>query len=63
MRILLEVDACVGHGRCYALDPESFEPDDLGHCIVVATEPSGDALDRARRAVEACPEGALSIED
>ncbi len=63
MRIRLDPDACVGHGRCYVLDPERFAPDDLGHCEVVEPNPSDDALARVRRAVDACPEGALVIED
>jgi len=63
VRIRLDDDACVGHGRCYVLDPSTFGPDDLGHCeLLVAEVPAADQ-DRARRAVAACPEGALSIED
>ena len=67
--IRLDVDACVGHGRCYALAPLTFLPDELGHCEVVdealdeATgEAAGEADDRVRRAVAACPEGALRLE-
>jgi ferredoxin len=63
MRIRLDPDACVGHGRCYALDPLDFEPDDLGHCEVVQANPPDEALDRVRRAVNACPEAALQLED
>lgn len=63
MRIRLDPDACVGHGRCYVLDPVHFAPDDLGHCEVVDPNPSDDELDRVRRAVDACPERALTIEE
>jgi ferredoxin len=63
VRIRLDPEVCVGHGRCYTLDPMHFEPDDLGHCEVVLRNPTDDVLDRARRAVEACPEGALVLED
>lgn len=63
MRIRLDPDACVGHGRCYALDAVHFSADDLGHCIVVEAELSDDTLDRARLAVLACPEEALSLEE
>lgn len=65
-RIRLDVDACVGHGRCYALAPLTFLPDELGHCEVVdeaLDEVTGEAADRVRRAIAACPEGALSLED
>ena len=33
MKVRVDPDLCVGHGRCYALAPEVFEPDDFGHCI------------------------------
>lgn len=62
VRIVLDVDACVGHGRCYALDPATFLPDDLGHCEIVVATVEGEAAERARRAVAACPEGALTLE-
>lgn len=66
MRIRLDVAACVGHGRCYALDPATFFPDDLGHCeLVVEIVDAVDVLaaERARRAIAACPEGALTFEE
>jgi ferredoxin len=62
VHIRLDADACVGHGRCYAIDPDVFEPDDLGHCIVLRSDVAPDDEDRARRAVDACPEGALVID-
>ena len=63
VRIRLDVAACVGHGRCYALDPATFLPDDLGHCELAVDVVDGEGAERARRAVAACPEGALTIED
>lgn len=61
----LEVDLtlCVGHGKCYLLAPDLFEPrDDEGRARVVAGPiPSDDEtrVKRAELAIEACPEGAL----
>lgn len=63
MRIRLDPDACVGHGRCYVLDPEHFAPDDLGHCEVLRPDTPAEVLEQVRRAVDACPEGALTLED
>jgi len=63
MRIRLDPDACVGHGRCYALDAVHFTADDLGHCVVLDATLTVDTVDRARTAVLACPEEALSIEE
>lgn len=63
MRIRLDPDACVGHGRCYVLDAGHFEPDDLGHCVVVSPDLAPDDAEVARKAVQACPEGALTLEE
>jgi len=61
MRIVLDPNACVGHGRCYALSPQVFMPDEIGHCEVVATEVDDYQLESARVAVASCPEDALQL--
>ena len=33
MKLRIDADACTGHGRCYVLAPEVFEPDDEGHSV------------------------------
>lgn len=63
LRVVLDVNACVGHGRCYTLDPGTFLPDDLGHCEVVVDVIDAGSSERTRRAVAACPESALSLEE
>lgn len=63
MRITVDDAACTGHGRCYALAPDVFAPDDEGHCVVVVAEPTGDLETSARSAVANCPENALAIVD
>ncbi len=62
MRIVFDEQACVGHGRCYALAPQVFDADDLGHCVVLLTEPPAELEAAARLAVASCPEDALTIE-
>jgi ferredoxin len=61
MRIVLDEERCQGHGRCYGLAPEVFEPDDYGHCRVRHEVVEGELLDAARKGVENCPERALSL--
>lgn len=63
VRIVLDAAACTGHGRCYALAPEVFDADDLGHCVILDPEPAGEREAPAVRAVSSCPEQALSIEE
>jgi ferredoxin len=61
MRVEVEGAACTGHGRCYALAPEVFAPDDDGHCEVVHDEVPADLHAGARTAVGNCPEAALRV--
>ena len=61
MRIEFDQEACTGHGRCYALAPEVYEPDDDGYCID-PTGPVADGLEAAaRRGADNCPENAITI--
>lgn len=61
MRIELDAETCTGHGRCYALAPRVFAPDDMGHCEIMVAEPSPELEGSARAAVASCPEDALRI--
>ncbi|MGH9192943.1 MAG: ferredoxin [Acidimicrobiales bacterium] len=64
MRLRIDAEMCTGHGRCYALAPELFEPDDDGHGVVLN---GGDVApgqeDAARRAANNCPERAITVEE
>jgi ferredoxin len=64
MRVHVDEDACQGHGRCYSLAADMFEPDDIGNSVVIGdgTVPAGRE-DAARKAVLNCPESAISIEE
>ena len=62
MRLVHDPDRCTGHGRCYALVPELFEDDECGHGLLRGDGNLTEAdLAAARRAVDACPERAISI--
>lgn len=64
MRVRVDDERCEGHGRCYAVAPELFEPDDIGNAVVI-----GDGIvpaeltSKARLAAENCPEHAVTIEE
>jgi ferredoxin len=63
MRILIDRDACTGHGRCYALAPDLIEVDDQGYPTVLG-EPidvPADQVEFAEEAEASCPEAAISI--
>ncbi len=43
----IDTDRCSGHGRCYALAPEVFAPDDEGYGrLIPVTGPDGATLER-----------------
>lgn len=64
MRLVIDDTKCEGHGRCYSIAKDLFEPDDIGNGVVL-----GDGIvaagreHDARLAVENCPELAISLVD
>lgn len=65
MRIRVTVDAerCTGHGRCYTLAPEVFEPDDAGYCHIPREELDESLAGQARTGADNCPEDAITVEE
>jgi ferredoxin len=64
MKVHVDAERCQGHGRCYALAPDLFEPDDLGNGSEVGDgSVPPDRQDTARLAVANCPEQAIEILD
>ena len=62
MKVHVDAERCQGHGRCYALAPDLFEPDDLGNGSEVGEgSVPPDRQDTARLAVANCPEQAIEI--
>jgi ferredoxin len=63
LRVVFDADACTGHGRCYSLAPDVFEPDDAGHCVIrVAVADTAELEAQVRTGVANCPEQALRAE-
>jgi ferredoxin len=63
LKVVLDAAACTGHGRCYALAPDVFAPDEQGHCELLVTDVPAGLEDQARAGVANCPEQALRLED
>lgn len=59
----VDAAACTGHGRCYALAPDVFAPDDAGHCELLVDEVPAALEDQARTGAANCPEQAISLEE
>jgi len=63
MKVRVDSDLCVGHGRCYVLAPDVFGADDYGHCEILVEAPEGALTDQARLGAENCPERAITLEE
>ena len=62
MRVRVDREKCVGHGRCYVLGPDVFTDDERGHCVVRVESVPSELEAQARLGEENCPEAAISIE-
>jgi ferredoxin len=63
MKVDVDRERCQGHGRCYVLAPQVFEPDDDGYGFAIATEVAAEFEDAARKGAGNCPEDAITITD
>lgn len=62
MKVSIDLGACCGQARCYAIDPENFQLDESGYALRASFEILVEAEDKARMAVASCPEGVISAE-
>lgn len=65
MKLTIDSEMCTGHGRCYTIAPELFEPDDYGNGQVLpaGTDVPAELVEKARLAVANCPERAITLEE
>ncbi len=62
MRIKVDIELCQGHGRCYMLAPNLFEPDDEGYCTPTSEQNVPEEFaDEAQKAIANCPENAILV--
>ncbi|CAM3495374.1 ferredoxin [Mycobacterium colombiense] len=59
--VAVDADLCTGHGRCYTLAPGVFDADEVGHCLVLVDEVSGELETQAVTAERNCPERAITL--
>jgi ferredoxin len=62
MKVRVDLDRCVGHGRCYDLAPEIFTDDADGHCQLLRADVPPELEEKARVAAENCPEEAIGVD-
>lgn len=61
MKILVDRERCTGHGRCYTLAPDVYEPDDDGYCQENLDPVSVALTDLAVLGAANCPEDAITV--
>ncbi len=61
LRLQIDTDLCVGHGRCYTLAPQWFDADDIGYGQAKDLVIGEDDRARAADVAAACPEGAITL--
>ena len=65
MKLSVDADACMGHGRCYLLAPELLSDDEEGFVTIRGRtiDVPDDLRDLAEELEATCPEAAISIDD
>jgi ferredoxin len=61
VRVQADRDVCIGAGVCVMNSEAVFDQDDDGIVVLLAAEVPAGEQDNARKAVQLCPSGALSI--
>jgi ferredoxin len=63
VKMTVDADQCMGHGRCYRMLPDLLSCDDEGYVTIrgQTIEVPGELVDLAEDAEGSCPEGAISL--
>lgn len=60
LKASVDLSVCKGHGRCYMTAPDIFDCDDDGYPLVLADAVTEKQISELTRAVNNCPEQAVS---
>jgi ferredoxin len=61
VRVVVDLDLCLGHAQCEDAAPEVFEVQDDGYAHVLVEHPGPDLQPQVEEAVRRCPTEAISI--
>lgn len=62
MRVVVDMEQCVGNGLCMAAAPEVFEMQDDGSLTLLQEYPAEGLRSKVEDAVRFCPAQAIEIE-
>ena len=63
MKPVIDSDLCIGDGVCEDLCPEVFQLGDDGLAHVINEDPGEESYGCVRDAIDACPTGAITVEE
>ena len=64
MKLIVDKEACIHAGECYYNHPEILQMGDDGSPVILVAElTTEEQIKHAREAAEACPAGAISLEE
>ena len=63
MKIVVDKKKCQGHAMCMMVAPDIFVLDDTGYNVMDPFVVKDGKEDQARKGAQACPDGAILIED
>ncbi|GAB3273935.1 ferredoxin [Kineosporia babensis] len=61
--LVIDREACAGHGLCYGSAPGIVESDEQGDPVILADPVPSGLLGQAQRVVAYCPERALELRE
>jgi ferredoxin len=63
VKLTVDADRCMGHGRCYSVAPDLLTYDEEGFVSIrgQTIDVPEDQVEAAREAVESCPEEAPAL--
>jgi ferredoxin len=62
MRVIVDVDRCLGHAQCEIAAPEVFRVSDEGTVELLQETPADTLADKVKDAVARCPERAITVD-
>ena len=63
MKTFVDPDTCMGCGVCETMSPKVFQLGPDGFAVVLVDVVPAEEEDNVREAMDACPEGSITIEE
>ena len=63
MKVLVNIEKCIGSGMCTIISPSVFRLDEDGALIILKNQAAEEETASVKDAVACCPVGAISLVD